>query len=484
MTRMTGRTILGIALLAILCLLTLDVSWSQARLRGFEGRNMALAGKDDLQGRSAYQPVIAYNPIAKRWIAYVGHHAGEALNPLTGVVEPNGTSIVDVTKVKRPKYRFHIPGPVGADGEPGGATMVRVCNGRDLPNADRSKVYMLRTNGSVSQEVWDVTKPARPTLLKTVVDGLQGTHKNFWECKTGIAYLVSGVPGWRTDRMTQVFDLSDPANPVHIRDFGLPGQEPGSTVDPVPTDVHGPISLGDKVYFGYGTSRGGIMQIVDRTKLLSGAAEPTPENLQAPQIGRLDLCTLCGGAHTVFPVLGVKVREFEHFDVGATRDIAVIPNEATGNECKDAFPEMVYFADITDPAKPQVISNFHVDERSGHFCERGGRFGSHSVNENMTRIFYRRIVFVSYFNAGVRAVDMRDPWSPKEVGYYIPAETKNTDVRCTNDNDPSTCKVAIQTNNVDVDDRGYVYIVDRANTGMHILKVTGKAARIARGEHY
>jgi len=42
------------------------------------------------------------------------------------------------------------------------------------------------------------------------------------------------------------------------------------------------------------------------------------------------------------------------------------------------------------------------------------------------------------------------------------------------------CKVAIQTNNLEVDDRGYIYIVDRANTGMHILQVTGAAREIAR----
>ena len=43
--------------------------------------------------------------------------------------------------------------------------------------------------------------------------------------------------------MTQVYDLSDPAHPVKISDFGLPGQEPGST-GAVPTEVHGPISTG------------------------------------------------------------------------------------------------------------------------------------------------------------------------------------------------------------------------------------------------
>ena len=38
---------------------------------------------------------------------------------------------------------------------------------------------------------------------------------------------------------------------------------------------------------------------------------------------------------------------------------------------------------------------------------------------------------------------------------------------------------AIQTNNVEVDDRGYIYIVDRANTGMHILELGGAARQVA-----
>ena len=41
------------------------------------------------------------------------------------------------------------------------------------------------------------------------------------------------------------------------------------------------------------------------------------------------------------------------------------------------------------------------------------------------------------------------------------------------------CKVAIQTNNVETDERGYIYIVDRANTGLHILELTGPARTVA-----
>ena len=98
----------------------------------------------------------------------------------------------------------------------------------------------------------------------------------------------------------------------------------------------------------------------------------------------------------------------------------------------------------------------------------------------MTPIYYKRLMFFSHFNAGVRAVDIRDPYHMKEVAYYIPAITKNTDKRCVKlESGQERCKTAIQTNNVEVDDRGYIYAVDRANTGLHILELTGAARRIA-----
>src|SRR5947209_19595337 len=72
-----------------------------------ESRNMALVGWSDLQARSAYQPTIHQSN--GRWIAYVGHHGGtgadsQPMNPLTGNREFNGTSLVDVTDPKNPKY--------------------------------------------------------------------------------------------------------------------------------------------------------------------------------------------------------------------------------------------------------------------------------------------------------------------------------------------------------------------------------------------
>src|SRR4051812_12161761 len=432
--------------------------------------NLSLAGYSDLQGRSAYQPVV--HESNGRWIAYVGHHGGSALNPLTGKAEDNGTSIVDVTDPRNPKYLSHIPGEPG-QGETGGAQMVRVCSGKDLPKADKSKVYLLRTFGNLAHEVWDVSAPEKPARIAVVVDKLKGTHKSWWECDSGIAYLVSGLPDWRTRRMTQIFDLANPAKPAFIRNFGLHGQQPGST-GPVPTELHGPISTGAKgnrVYFGYGTNKGGIMQIVDRQKLLTGPREPIARNLDFPQVGIFRLSSM-NGAHTALPVLGMDLPEFAK-DKGPRRgDFVFVVNESLVNECIEPR-QRVFVVDVTDEKLPVGVATFNVPEESGNFCSRGGRFGSHSSNENQPPMYAGKMIFVAWFNAGVRAIDIRDPFHPKEAGYYIPATTEKTDKRCIKTEAGERCKVAIQTNNVDVDDRGHIYIVDRANTGMHILEYTG-----------
>ena len=448
-----------------------------------EARNMRLVGYSDLQARTAYQPVVQRQ--GNRWIAYVGHHGDMKPNPLSGREEHNGTSVVDVTDPKSPKYLAHVPGEEGK-AEQGGAQMVRICSGADLPKGDKGRFYMLRTFGNQGHEVWDVTDPTQPALLATVIKGLKGTHKNFWECDTGIAFLVSGDPRWRTSRMTQIYDLSDPAKPVFIRNFGLVGQQPGAA-GPVPTSLHGAISIGPKgnrVYFGYGTNTEGVLQIVDREKLLNGPKEPTPENLLAPQIARVDLPPM-HGAHTAFPVLGMQVAEFSKNLLGRQRDFVVITDEAIQKECLEGR-QMVWFVDVTTETKPFGVSSWTVPEKSGNFCSRGGRFGTHSSNENFTPIYYKRIMFFAHFNAGVRAVDIRDPFNPREIGYYIPAMTANTVVLETPGGagtklpfTEASKKRAIQTNNVDVDDRGYIYIVDRANTGMHILELTGSARAAA-----
>ena len=480
--RRLSPIVLGLVLLSLVA--APASSQAPARGHGAEAHDMELVGHDDLQGRSAYQPTIHQQ--RGRFVAYVGHHGGRAKNPLTGADEDNGTSIVDVSDPARPRYLAHIPGMPGGP-EQGGAQMARVCD-------RQGKTYLLRTFGNsvpnAAHEVWNVTDPATPQKVSTVVAGLTSTHKNWWECDTGIAYLISGdlvkteplqlgPSGWRTWRMTKIYDLSDPAKPVFIRDFGLAGQEPGSTGPiPVAHGAHGPIVVGNRVYFAHGTSGEGMLQIVDRQKLLTGPKEPTAANLTYPEISRLYMSPNWGG-HTAFPVLGVTIADWAANTKERVRDFVVLVSEATANECRESR-HATFVVDVTTETRPFSVATFQVPESKGAFCRRGGRFGPHASSESFAPIFYRKLVFISYFNGGVRAMDVRDPYAPREAAFYIPATTERTAERCVT-NGTRSCKVAIQTNNVEADERGFVYLADRANTGLHIVRLTGAAARIVGG---
>jgi len=443
-----------------------------------EAHNVRLVGFHDLAARSAYQPTIKRQ--GERWIAYIGSHGGRSVNPLTGQLEESGTSILDVTDPRAPKLLFHIPGERGREvpgRETGGAQMTRVCAGSELPKGDRAKTYLLRTFGDSRQEIWDVSSPERPQLVSQF-GRFTSTHKNEWECSTGIAYIPGSHEAYRASRVTHVYDLSDPSKPVFIRAFGLTDQLKDAK-GYLPGQIHGPISAWpdrDRVYFGYGTDARGVAQIVDRAKLLSGKPEPTPENLFAPQVARIDLPEFMG-AHTAFPLLGVEVPDFQTAEK-KRRDFLVVVNEINTTVC-NAARQMAYFVEITDERRPLGVASYDVAASSGDFCKRGGRFGAHASNENRTPIYYRRLMFFSWFNAGVRVVDVRDPYRPREVGYYIPEKTPKTDVRCADEAKKTGCVPVIQVNNVEVDDRGYLYAVDRANSGLFVLELTGEARALA-----
>src|SRR6185369_12091506 len=106
---MTKRGVVGL-MVAVLALVAGGVVRveSQAPRRDAEAQDMRLVGHHDLQARSAYQPLVHQQ--GGKFIAYVGHHGGRRLNPLTGAMELNGTSILDVTDATRPQMLAHIPG--------------------------------------------------------------------------------------------------------------------------------------------------------------------------------------------------------------------------------------------------------------------------------------------------------------------------------------------------------------------------------------
>lgn len=469
-----------------------------------EKSNMELVGFNDLDGRSGYQLSVLRQ--GDRWIAYVGSQAGKTpqLNSVTGKLEPNGTSVIDVTDPRHPKYIANIPGELIPD--EGGADFVRACSGAQLPHADKNKSYLLRNYGQLSEEMWDVTNPAKPTRLNVIVnydDRPHDIHKNWWECDSGTAYFVAGPLDWPkpptgagfhhdAGEHVLIYDLGNPEKPVFLRTFGLPGQEPGSSVTPPVGGLHGVLSTGPKgnrVYFSNSNDGDGVVEIVDREKLLNGPKDVTDDNLRYPVVGKLEFPPDVG-AEMTFPLPEMRLPEFAKQKEGSTKDFLAIMGEGHFMGCLENRQIFRVF-DVTTESKPVGVSSWTVPEASGNFCSRGGSFGTHSSNENFTPVYFKRVLFVTYFNAGIRALDIRDPYHPKEIGYYIPAITAKTRPSCWSEAGEQKCKSVIQTDNVEVDDRGYIYIVDRANTGMHILKLTGPAreaadfskAIVAPGEH-
>jgi hypothetical protein len=474
-----------------------EVEAEGASATDLEGRparalNMRLVGHHDLQARSAYQPII--HAYGDRRILFVGHHAGEALNPATGAVEVNGMSILDVTDPGRPVLLHHEP-PTGD--EASGTQHLQVCDGAALPDGDPERIYLVRTNGRIGYELLDVTDPSAPEFLITIGTtgvsartesdrGNRETHKFQWDCGSGIAYLNGTPAGWRVTRILQAYDLSDPEEPEHIRDFGLPGWQPGAS-GPLPAPniagLHQPVVVGNRMYLGYESGGNGVLQILDRDRFLAGIPgagdpfAPTVDNLLYPQIARLDMPSYWG-VHTAKPIYGMDVSDYADNLENSVRDFLIVVSEASAYRCQDTR-DIMFMVDITEVEKPAPVSTFQVPEEPGDFCNRGGRFGPHGLQDASHPGFDKTIVLLSYFNAGIRAVDIRDPFRPREIAYFVPEVTTKTVESCVEIDGVNVCDVVTQTNNVNIDDRGYIYSLDRASTGLHIVELTGPAREIA-----
>lgn len=437
--------------------------------------DMRLVGYNDLQGRPSYHPYVIKQ--GNRWILYASHHTPQA--PGHGP-QDNGTSILDVTNAHHPVFLVHVPSQYPApDNE---ARHVRVCPvGRGF--------VMLRTTGQKSHDLYNVTDPAHPVFLKSVVADLTYTHKPYWDCEIGYMFLPSKAAndGWRANYV-KVYWIDPASNinaitPVFVRDFGLVGQEPGSS-GPIPTSIHMPLGAKyhDRVYFGWGSGGSGIMQITNYSKIVEPPwpIPPTPANLTYPELGRLAWPSQWG-VHTAYELKNFYLEDFAlgQLETDAFHDFVVTVSEAGGNRCSNER-DIAWIVDISQPDKPIPISTMqHKAAVGGNFCNKGGRFGPHSSQERFDGPFYKKLVFLAYFNAGLRVFDIRNPFAPVEVAHFVPNFNTNTYFCAENQCDTR----AIQTNNVDTDTRGYIYIVDRAGTGTHILELKGEAREIIYGDN-
>ncbi|MBI3026230.1 MAG: hypothetical protein HYY66_11265, partial [Candidatus Tectomicrobia bacterium] len=145
-------------------------------------------------------------------------------------------------------------------------------------------------------------------------------------------------------------------------------------------------------------------------------------------------------------------------------EFGIVTQETTTVNC-DHPPAFVTFLDMRNVHDPIICSTFQpyeidpaemrpLDKR---WSRTGARYGAHNIWLDMTK---DDLMYICWFNAGLRVVDWSNPFRPKEVGYYIPAGDK--------------FRGCPQSNDVQVDKAtGLIYVADRWGLGLHILEYTG-----------
>jgi hypothetical protein len=110
--------------------------------------------------------------------------------------------------------------------------------------------------------------------------------------------------------------------------------------------------------------------------------------------------------------------------------------------------------DVTDLADIRPLSTFQVSEMDSPWSRASPRFGAHQFRERLDG----SLVYLTWFAGGLRIVDIADPTLPQEVGHFMP--------------EPVNGQPAPQSNDVDLDTRGLIYLIDRLE-GFDILEFRG-----------
>jgi hypothetical protein len=188
---------------------------------------------------------------------------------------------------------------------------------------------------------------------------------------------------------------------------------------------HHPIRRGDRLYTSYWHGGFVILDIADMShpKFISGLnwSPPYPSPI-----------------HTTLPIPWKLMN----------RDVMVVTDEEAGKRAPMPYAFM-WMVDITDETRPVPISTFNTAE--AHSIEPGHQYGAHQPAEQV----YDNKMFVTWFSGGLRVVDVRNPYLPSEIGYYVPT--------------PGRGQKTVKSNDIFRADSGLLYLIDRLD-GLEILE--------------
>ncbi len=429
-----------------------------------EQKSMVLLAHNDLNGNGDGGEGMAIQqwPDGRR-ILYIAHEG-----------EKTCLSIVDVTHPENPVMVNQLPSP---------ASGITRCNSLGLAGNVLVVANQTKKVGQTPAGMWvlDVSDFVRIQKARRLQDlalsffDTSGPHSRgvhwLWFVDGQFAHISTGTSdshptNAKDDQFYLVVDLRNPRHPREVGRWWLPGTQQGDACLPGCRPVRHKIDDGYRVhsvevlperpnraYMGYIDGGQIILDVSGLSDVRAGRASTFTPKL----VSRLKFSPpFPAWTHTVQPLF--------------QRGLAFVSDEAVMDNCADA-PKLVWLVDIRAETNPVIIGTAPLAHNADILCKRGGRYGAHNLSPNFpisTSANLKNTAVVTFFNGGVRIFRLVDvplvPNAPphiEEIGYFIPSAPPNN---------PSH---TIQINHVIVDENKLIYVDDRFNGGLYILKYTG-----------
>ncbi|MCW2760750.1 MAG: hypothetical protein JWR85_951 [Marmoricola sp.] len=345
-----------------------------------------------------------------------------------------GTSILDVSVPEQPKLVTQWDAPAHTH-----THKVQIGGGLLLVNHEG---FPLRPPGpqgphSAGLAVYSLEDPFEPKQIGFWETGGRGVHRIVWE---GGRYAhMSATPEGFNDRIWVVVDLQDPTNPTPVAKWWWPGQWVAGGEEPTWPEgkryaAHHALVAGDRAYLGYDDANLVVLDVSDMT--------------QPREISKLSWGGIA--THTCLPLPGKQVI------------VVTDEQQADGPGGPERFMHVV---DVSDDENPRYVTAFPSPE--GDYVDQPLRYGPHNFHENRIGSYRsERILFATYFNAGVRVYDLADVEKPVEIAHWVSEAPEG--------------QAAPQANDLFVDSSGLIWVTDRGNGGVAVLQPEDELAALMR----
>jgi hypothetical protein len=371
--------------------------------------------------------------------AYVGHITNK---------QRLGTSILDVSDPRKPR----VVSQIHLDDADSHSHKARVAGDLMIVNVEQNMGPLGRKAENFSPEtnsyaqggfkIYDVSDRSAPKLIRHRRTFGRGVHR--FDMDEKYAYISTEMEGF-VGNILVIYDIRNPARPEEVSHWWMPGQHVAGGEKPTwvgrRNRLHHALRFGDELWAGCWHAGLRVIDISDirapRTIGEYNYHPPFPE----PSHTFMPAPSPIGGRR-----IALAIDEEDH------------AHSAEEMERRRGRPHAcLWVLDATDLTKIQPLSLFEVSELDSPWSRATpGRFGAHQFQEHMEGT----LVYCAWFSGGLRIVDVADPMAPQEVGYFIP--------------EPAAGTVAPQTNDVDVDPNGLIYIVDRYS-GFDVLEFSPPA---------